>query len=151
MKSLGKGISEQEVIAEFERSTKNGATVGASRSLRKAVTEGQEADAAQAVMDAWNAMASRTGLAHIRLITAARASSLRKRISQVGLEGMLEAIAKVEQSRFCNGENDRGWTASFDFILQQKSLAGLLEHGYAWKGTKPGLDDTLRGIMGDGR
>lgn len=107
-----------------------------------------DSTASQAVMDAWNIMADRTGLPHIRLITTARATSLRKRLEQVGLPGMLQAIAKVEASRFCCGENDRGWTASFDFILQQKSLAGLLEHGYAWKSTKVGLSDTLKGIMG---
>lgn len=110
----------------------------------------QDIEACQSVMDAWNTMCDRTGLSRIRLITPARSTSLRARIAQVGLDAMLEAVTKVEQSRFCNGENDRGWKASFDFILQQKSLAGLLEHGYAWKGTKPGLDDTLRGIMGNG-
>lgn len=104
---------------------------------------------AQAVMDAWNAMATRTGLPAIRLMNPKRLASLKARLAEVGLDHMLEAITKVEQSRFCNGENDRGWTASFDFILQQKSLVGLLEHGYSSKGTKPTLNDTLKGIMGD--
>lgn len=105
-------------------------------------------DAIQAVMDHWNAMCDRTHLPHIRLMTAARTASLRLRLRQVGLAGMLEAIGKVEASPHCNGQNDRGWTASFDFVLQQKSLAGLLEHGYAWT-KRGGLEDGLAGILGN--
>ena len=89
--------------------------------------------AVQTIMDAWNAMARRSKLPPIRLISTTRLASLRARLNQVGMEGLLEAIVKVEESAFCHGDNDRGWQASFDFILQQKSLAGLLEHGYAWR------------------
>lgn len=112
------------------------------------MTRAVQTVACQTLMNQWNAMADRTGLPPIRLITPTRERSLRARLAQVGLDGMLEAIAKVEESRFCNGENDRGWKASFDFILQQKSLAGLLEHGYAWK-NKSGLHDSLRAILGE--
>lgn len=89
--------------------------------------------AVQVVMDAWNNMARRSKLPPIRLMNTTRLASLRARINQVGLDGMLEAITKVGESAFCHGDNNRGWQASFDFILQQKSLTGLLEHGYAWR------------------
>ena len=84
----------------------------------------------QRVVEAWNQMAQRAGLPRVKLMTQGRATHLRKRIEQVGLDGMLEAVALVEQSAFCCGENDRGWCASLDFILQQSSLIRLLEGGY---------------------
>ena len=84
----------------------------------------------QRIVEAWNAMATRAGLARIRLMNLGRSTSLRKRLGDVGVDGMLEAIERVEASAFCRGENDRGWKADFDFILQPKSLTRLLEGGY---------------------
>lgn len=78
-------------------------------------------------------MAARTGLAKIRMMPPARAASLKQRLVDVGLEGLLEAIAKVEASAFCRGDNDRGWKADFDFLLQPRSLVKILEHGYQYQ------------------
>jgi hypothetical protein len=36
----------------------------------------------------------------------------------------------LERSAFCRGENDRGWRADFDFLLQPKSFTKLLEGAY---------------------
>lgn len=85
---------------------------------------------AQRVVEAWNQMACRAGLPRVRLMSNARTAHLRQRLADVGLAGMLEAVAKVEASAFCRGDNDRFWKADLDFILQPKSLAKLLEHGY---------------------
>jgi hypothetical protein len=82
------------------------------------------------VVSAWREMSHRCGLPTVRMITRDRKSKLYKRLCDIGLDGMLEAIAAVERSPFCRGENDRGWRADFDFILQPRSLAKLLEHGY---------------------
>lgn len=84
----------------------------------------------QAIVDAWQAMAGRSGLPPIRLMTKGREAALRQRIADVGAAVLMEAIVAVERSAFCRGENDRGWRADFDFVLQPKSLAKLLEHGY---------------------
>lgn len=87
---------------------------------------------AQSVVEAWNKMAERSGLPRVRLMTLGRAANLRKRIAQVGVNALLEAVARVEASPFCRGDNDRGWRADFDFILQARSLVKLLEHGYQY-------------------
>ena len=85
---------------------------------------------AQRVVEAWNSMADRTGLARVRLMSLGRATHLRKQLADVGLAAMLEAIERVDASAFCRGDNDRSWKAGFDFILQPKSLTRLLEGGY---------------------
>jgi hypothetical protein len=82
------------------------------------------------VVTAWREMSLRCGMPTVRMVTTERRSKLHKRLCDIGIEGMLEAIAAVERSPFCRGENDRGWRADFDFILQPRSLAKLLEHGY---------------------
>lgn len=84
----------------------------------------------KAVIDAWRAMADRTGLPQIKLWTDARSTQLKARIAQVGTASMLEAIAKVEASDHCRGQNNRGWVATIDFLLQPSSLVKTLEGNY---------------------
>jgi hypothetical protein len=46
------------------------------------------------------------------------------------LEEWQRAMDALERSAFCRGENDRGWRADFDFLLQPKSFTKLLEGAY---------------------
>ncbi len=40
------------------------------------------------------------------------------------------AVAKVSVSKFCNGESDRGWTASFDWMIKPDTIAKVMEGKY---------------------
>ena len=40
-------------------------------------------------------------------------------------------LEKLSNSQFLTGDNDRGWKASFDFLLQEKSFLKLLEGAYS--------------------
>lgn len=89
----------------------------------------------QIIIDAWQAMAERAGLSKIRLMSAARSKHLATRIKEVGVDGMLEAIAKLEASDHCCGRGVRTgpyatWRAGFDFLLQSSSLLKTLEGKY---------------------
>lgn len=84
----------------------------------------------KSVIDAWNDMARRTGLGKIRLMNATRSTHLARRLEEVGVAGMLEAVSKVEVSDFCRGKNKHAWQAGFDFLLQPSSLVKLLEGKY---------------------
>ena len=85
---------------------------------------------AEEIVDHWNEMAKRAGLSEIRALTRDRQRSLKARLREHGKELLLEAIAAVEKSPHCCGENDRAWRATFDFVLQPKSFAKLLEGAY---------------------
>lgn len=79
----------------------------------------------------WNAMAGRVGLAEVKLLTDTRRKKLRARLAECGgIEGWQAALAKIEAARWMHGENDRGWSANFKWILQQESFATLMEGGY---------------------
>lgn len=99
----------------------------------------------QSVLDAWNAMATRAGLPRVRLMTKTRTANLRCRLREVGVAGLLEAVARVEASAFCCGDNDRTWKADFDFVLQPRSLAKLLEHGYQMRRTPHHHEQSVNG------
>lgn len=84
--------------------------------------------------DEWNALAVRLGLPVAKLLDDARREKIRVRLKAAGIAGWREALAAVEASPLCRGDNDRGWRADLDFVCQAKSFNKLREGSYAPKG-----------------
>jgi hypothetical protein len=84
----------------------------------------------QEVLDAWHERMVPLGFPRIAKMTGDRERKLRARLKDSTLEEWLRAFAALERSSFCRGENDRGWRADFDFLLQPKSFTKLLEGAY---------------------
>lgn len=82
------------------------------------------------VVTAFSEMARQSGLSVPRAVTASRRRSLLLRIEEHGLPAVLDAIERIGRSRFCRGENDRGWRADLDFLCQPKSFVSILEGKY---------------------
>lgn len=67
----------------------------------------------------------------VQKLTPQRKSALKNRISECGgLSGLGDVFQKVSQSRFLTGENDRGWTADFDWILKPANFQKIAEDKY---------------------
>lgn len=66
----------------------------------------------------------------VQKLTPQRKAAIKNRISESGLNGLGDAFQKVSQSRFLNGENDRGWTADFDWILKPANFIKIIEGKY---------------------
>lgn len=81
------------------------------------------------VLEAYNAMAVRAGLPTARM-TPERRKKLPAFIRRHPIDDITEAISAMERSPLCRGENDRGWKADFDFLLQPKSFTRLIEGSY---------------------
>jgi uncharacterized protein YdaU (DUF1376 family) len=85
----------------------------------------------QEIIDAWNSMAKRAGLSEIKMLNPKRAASLKSRIKECpDVETWSTALQNIERSKFLRGENDRGWKANFDFLLQPSSFTKLIEGSY---------------------
>jgi hypothetical protein len=82
------------------------------------------------VVEAWNAMADRTGLPAVRKLTPERRRKLQLRIRQNTIDEFTEAISAIEGSPFLRGENNRGWRADFDFLLSPTKFTKLTEGTY---------------------
>ena len=79
----------------------------------------------------YNAMALRVSIPQARTLTPQRRKSLMARMREHGgIEAWKLAIANIEKSAFLQGNNDRGWTADLDFMLQAKSFTKLVEGTY---------------------
>lgn len=78
---------------------------------------------------AWNDL----GLGQIGAIDpmTARGASLANRLQKYGIDRVLEAIDAVKASAFLRGDNDKGWRASFDWLIQEDHLVRASEGGYA--------------------
>jgi uncharacterized protein YdaU (DUF1376 family) len=82
------------------------------------------------VMDAWQERMVPLGFPRIAKMTGQRERMLNARLKDSTLEEWTKVFDALERSNFCRGENDRGWKADFDFLLQPKSFTGLLEGKY---------------------
>lgn len=91
----------------------------------------------QEAFDEWNSLALRLRLPLAKTLSDTRRKQIKARLADAGLQGWREALAAVEASPLCRGENERGWTADLDFVCQPKSFNKLREGSYAAK-PKPG-------------
>lgn len=78
----------------------------------------------------WNKMATEHDLPLCRAITPARLAKVNARIRESSLGEFIQAIHSVPNAGFLLGRNDRGWRADFDFLLQARSYARVLEGFY---------------------
>jgi len=82
------------------------------------------------VVEVWNDLAARHGLAVVKKITPERRKKLSTFIRRHSIDDITEAIAAIPRSPFLLGQNNRGWQASFDWFLEPRNLTKLTEGTY---------------------
>lgn len=81
------------------------------------------------VFDTWNKY--RGKLPEARSLTANRKNKITVRLKDFPDHAdWTEAVNKIAASDFCNGLNDRGWVADFDFLIKPMSIEKILEGRY---------------------
>lgn len=69
----------------------------------------------------------------VEKITEARKKAIRARIKEHGKVKVMEALKMAGDSKFLNGNNDRNWTADFDFVFTASKFVKILEGAYNQK------------------
>lgn len=88
-------------------------------------------DDVKSAFDAYNRIAAEAGFPEARALSKARRSGIAARLRECGgLNVWREALEKAKASPHCTGQNDRGWVADLDFIIQPKSFNRLIEGSY---------------------
>lgn len=82
------------------------------------------------IVEAWNELAEAKGLAKVVKVTDSRRKQIQARIKEYEPDDWSKALTAIYKSKFLCGENDRGWKADFDFLLQPKSFVKLVEGVY---------------------
>ena len=79
----------------------------------------------------YNLMAKENGLSIAQKVNGVRPKKLRARLKDCGgIEGWKVALEKVATNPWLKGENDKGWRADLDFMLQEKSFTKIMEGAY---------------------
>ncbi|WP_172823716.1 YdaU family protein [Paracoccus aminovorans] len=91
----------------------------------------QPIDEIAIAVSAYNASAASAGWPKVQVLNKTRRSSLKARLKDCGgLDGWVVALAKAKASPHLCGQNNRGWTASFDFLTSQSGFTKLMEGNY---------------------
>lgn len=63
-------------------------------------------------------------------LTERRRQLINARLKEYKPEQIFEAITKAVNSRFCNGDNNRGWVADIEFVFSASKMPRLIEGFY---------------------
>lgn len=81
------------------------------------------------IMTLWNEVTS-SPIPKCRGLTAKRISGVLKLEESFPVETVEKAFKAVNASKFCRGENDNGWKATFDWIIKPDSILKTIEGKY---------------------
>lgn len=88
----------------------------------------------QALMEYYN-RTFQGKLPGIKSMTDTRKKAVKTRVAQYGKESVMQVFANVLESPFLLGDNDRNWTADFDWIFKPANFTKILERRYNGKRT----------------
>lgn len=89
----------------------------------------------QPVIDKWNSL-NLQKLVCIKEGTN-RYKLLNARIKDYGMDSVLKAIDMIGESSFLKGNNTKGWTITFDWLIKPNNFIKVLEGNYSDKQEKP--------------
>lgn len=72
----------------------------------------------------------------LRVLSDKRKDTIKKILDKFSLEDIRTVFENAESSSFLKGNNDRKWSATFDWLLNENNLVKVLEGNYADKGRK---------------
>lgn len=102
------------------------------------------------LLDAWNL--SRGGLAKAKGLSKKRTIACEARLREIpDLSYWIGVIERMAASRFCCGENDRGWKADFDFLLRPDTHLKVIEGKYDNNQKGTGNSALLAKLKGENR
>lgn len=101
----------------------------------KAVSETSDSAPAQQIdfqriFDYFNERMGGKAIKPISRLTERRKAFIRARCSEYGLQAIYDAIDNAAKSPFLNGNNNRGWTADFDWLFRPNNFPKVLEGNY---------------------
>lgn len=69
-------------------------------------------------------------LPHVKTLTAKRIKAVNARLKTYSIADIQKAFSMAEASKFLKGDNDRGWRADFDWLINENNMVKVLEERY---------------------
>lgn len=95
----------------------------------------------QEIIAAWNSL----GLSQIKKLAGQRLTSTKARVREHGIEEFIKAIYFISESSFLQGQNDRGWTVTYDWFIKPSNFLKVSEGNYTDKAI-PKLNTSASGL-----
>lgn len=86
----------------------------------------------------FNSKLPSNGMPQVRSITPKRKAAILAREKEHGKDAIIQVIDNATESSFLNGDNNRGFVASFDWIFRPNNFPKVLEGNYARRTTQFG-------------
>lgn len=83
----------------------------------------------EAILQHWNEICGEL-LPRIQSMTEKRKEHVRARLKEYPLDEWPKIFARVARSRFLTGENDKGWRADFDWVINPNNMIKIVEGKY---------------------
>ena len=83
----------------------------------------------------FNSKLPSNGMPQVRSITPKRKAAILAREKEHGKNAIIQVIDNATESSFLNGDNNRGFVASFDWIFRPNNFPKVLEGNYATRTT----------------
>ena len=89
------------------------------------------------ILSHWNTAMQGKAIRPIQSIRGQRLKWLQARLNEYGEDAILQATDKAAASGFLNGENGKGWIATFDWFIRPNNFPKVLEGNYDNKNLRP--------------
>lgn len=99
------------------------------------------------IQEHWNNVCVK--LPAVTVMSKKRMATVKARVKEHGLEAIFSAIDKTGKSDFMNGQNNKGWRASFDWIMRPENFVKVLEGNYdnaTFNPLPPNLQGALQNV-----
>ena len=93
--------------------------------------EKEERISCQQIVDMYNSIC--VSFPSVRSLSDARRKAIKARLNTYTLDDFKTVFENAEASSFLKGSNDRNWSANFDWLIKDASMAKVLEGNYTDK------------------
>lgn len=148
-RSNGSANSQSNGHSDARTVLDDGSSVSDLQSADQPQTEEQSGESPrrpltpQDLADVWN-IETLPPIPRCKYLTHQRKSRASARLRERPLEEWRAIVRRIGLSAFCRGENDRGWLATFDWLLQPDVAVKVLEGKYDDRVPAPRRDASRR-------
>ena len=136
----------------IDKNINNKASVGGARTCEEEVAKNDFDE----IISFFNEQMKDKSIPQVAIVTSERKQAFERLIAQTGVstESVKQAIKNAAASDFLNGKGQKGWVASFDWMMVPQNFQKVLENNYRNKqvtqqvhyGTTNGYQDPRRGV-----
>lgn len=98
----------------------------------------------QAIVNAYNETC--VSLPSIQKLTDKRKNKIKARLKSFTIDDFNKLFKKVQESKFLNGDNDKGWRANFDWLIEESNMLKVLEGYYEDRKSKQSISEKYKQI-----